>query len=326
MMKLTTPVTEFDDTLRIEPRHHLLVLGSCFAGVVGKRLADYRLHVLFHPPGTLYNPASIFDLIEAALDIAEGRTSAGEKAREHLFEGNDGRWHSWMASSATDGATRQECLHTMTGALEQVAEMTRSLDVLILTFGTDHCYTLAHDPGTTVANCHKMPAAMFGEKVLDGAYMPRRLATIYPRLKALRPDVGVIMTVSPYRYLKYGLHQSQLSKARLLTGIDQCQRQWPEICYFPAYEIVNDELRDYRFYAADMVHPSETAEEYIWQSFRQHYIGERLNQFFDDWDPILKAQGHRPLTNDPETILRMRQDIEKKTEALRRRYPDILQA
>ena len=319
-MTFTTPIHDFGQTFRISASDKLLALGSCFAQVVGQRLADNRLDIAVNPTGVLYNPESIFLTIDTALDIAMGHSDALEELKSLTFEGQDGRWYNWMAASLIEGQSREECDRHMADAMEHMAQRLKGLTVLMLTFGTDHYYSL--NGQVPVTNCHKMPAALFEEHIMSTDDIVRRFDNTCRRLMELRPELKIIVSVSPYRYLKYGLHTSQLSKARLLLATDEIQKRYDAVCYFPAYEILNDELRDYRYYAADMVHPSETAEEYIWQTFCDHYMDERLNNFIHEWAPVLKLQSHR--TKDIATQDALNATLSKKIEQVRQQFPEML--
>ena len=327
-MNFTTPIQDFGQTFQLCSSDKLLALGSCFAQVVGKRLADNRLDIVVNPTGVLYNPESIFLTINNALDIAQGNADVLQQLKSQTFEDQDGRWYNWMAASLIQGQSREECDRHMTEAMELIAQRLNNLTVLMLTFGTDHYYTIkvksqesrvkSHEP---VANCHKMPAAMFKERIMSTDEIVSRFDMTCRRLMELRPKLKIIVSVSPYRYLKYGLHTSKLSKARLLLATDEIQKRHSAVCYFPAYEILNDELRDYRYYAADMVHPSETAEEYIWQTFCDHYLDERLRHFIREWAPVLKMQSHR--TNDTAAQDALNTNITHKIEQVKQQFPDM---
>lgn len=295
-MTFTTPIQDYSQAFLLKADYKTLALGSCFAQVVGKRMADLGLCTLLNPTGTLYNPMSIALTLQSAMDIAEHKATAYEVADNTLFMANDGKWYSWMAASLIQGQSREECSTLMAGTLNTLADRIAQLDVLLLTFGTDHYYTLRNNTDIpAVTNCHKMPAAMFEEKIMDTSEIVALLSQTVQRLLLLRPDLHIIMSVSPYRYLKYGLHNSRLSKARLLLATDEITRLFPQAYYFPAYEIMNDELRDYRFYAADMLHPSDVAEQFIWQKFCDNYMDATLRQSLHDREKALKAAAHRPL-------------------------------
>jgi hypothetical protein len=226
-----------------------------------------------------------------------------------------------MAASVIQEDSREKCDSALTEALHLTAKHLSTLTVLMLTFGTDHYYTLKDNIQQPIANCHKMPAAMFEERILTTEEIVRRFDSTCRRLMELRPELKIIVSVSPYRYLKYGLHTSQLSKARLLLATDEIQRRHSAVHYFPAYEIMNDELRDYRFYAADMVHPSETAEEYIWQTFCDHYMSDRMKQFMREWAPLLKQKAHR--TKNPAAQQALDDMLNSKIQQVKEHFPEM---
>jgi len=171
--------------------------------------------------------------------------------------------------------------------------------VVILTLGTNHVYRLKAT-GEIVDNCRKQPQSLFTEESLSVEASADFILQAVDRLTARRSDVQVVLTVSPIRYAKYGFHGSQLSKAVLLLAADTVVKARPNVTYFPAYEIVLDELRDYRFYEPDMIHPSQQAIEYIWQLFSELFFSDRALQFLRDWQPIKNALRHRPFHPDSE--------------------------
>ncbi len=179
--------------------------------------------------------------------------------------------------------------------------------VVFLTLGTNHVYRLK-ETGEIVDNCQKRPQNLFQEEELTIAQCVDYLSQAAEELYRRNPDVHIVLTVSPIRYAKYGYHGSQLSKATLLLAANQLACEKPFVSYFPAYEIVLDELRDYRFYQPDMLHPSDQAVEYIWQQFVEAYFSERAKQFLQEWKPIKEALAHRPFNPESDTY---RQFIEK---------------
>lgn len=179
--------------------------------------------------------------------------------------------------------------------------------VVFLTLGTNHVYRLK-ETGEIVDNCQKRPQNLFQEEELTIAQCVDYLSQAAEELYRRNPDVHIVLTVSPIRYAKYGYHGSQLSKATLLLAANQLACEKPFVSYFPAYEIILDELRDYRFYQPDMLHPSDQAVEYIWQQFVEAYFSERAKQFLQEWKPIKEALAHRPFNPESDTY---RQFIEK---------------
>lgn len=196
--------------------------------------------------------------------------------------------------------------------------------VVFITLGTNHVYRLK-ETGEIVDNCQKRPASLFQEEQLSVDECADYLRRIVELLCSRRSDVQVVFTVSPIRYRKYGYHESQLSKATLLLAVNQVISHLSpfssHLSYFPAYEIMMDELRDYRFYADDMLHPSTQAVEYIWQQLVEHYFSPAARQFLQEWAPLKAALGHRPFNPDSAEYRQFMADIRAKTDALLSRYP-----
>lgn len=196
-------------------------------------------------------------------------------------------------------------------------------EVAVLTLGTNHVYILK-ETGEIVDNCRKRPQRLFREELLTVDvcldYLSRAVETLLSR----NPDVRVVVTVSPIRYAKYGFHGSALSKAVLLLAADRLVAAYPDVVeYFPAYEIVNDELRDYRFYAEDMLHPSQQAVAYIWERFAEAFFSEDTRRFLEEWRPIKEALAHRPFRPDSDEYKEFIAATMRKAELLARKYPDM---
>ena len=196
-------------------------------------------------------------------------------------------------------------------------------EVAVLTLGTNHVYILK-ETGEIVDNCRKRPQRLFREELLTVDvcldYLSRAVETLLSR----NPDVRVVVTVSPIRYAKYGFHGSALSKAVLLLAADRLAAAYPDVVeYFPAYEIVNDELRDYRFYAEDMLHPSQQAVAYIWERFAEAFFSEDTWRFLEEWRPIKEALAHRPFRPDSDEYKEFLAATMRKAELLARKYPDM---
>ena len=196
-------------------------------------------------------------------------------------------------------------------------------EVAVLTLGTNHVYILK-ETGEIVDNCRKRPQRLFREEMLTVDvcldYLSRAVETLLSR----NPDVRVVVTVSPIRYAKYGFHGSALSKAVLLLAADRLVAAYPDVVeYFPAYEIVNDELRDYRFYAEDMLHPSQQAVAYIWERFAEVFFSEDTRRFLEEWRPIKEALAHRPFRPDSDEYKEFLAATMRKAELLARKYPDM---
>ncbi len=223
-----------------------------------------------------------------------------------------------MSGTAFTRSTSDECLSLTREALHSLQEELAGAENLFLTLGTNHVYRLA-DTGEVVINCHKHPAREFREEAQSPQQMAEALSGVLSCLHERNPHLLVTLTVSPYRYAKYGFHESQLSKAALLLCAQQLQERHPLwVQYFPAYELLLDELRDYRFYADDMLHPSPQAVLYIWQRLRE-WMDAGLLTYLQRWQSIEEALSHRPFR--PQSAA-TRQFSERTEEALRRLQTD----
>lgn len=281
----------------IAPCEEMLFVGSCFADNIGRRFKDEMFRATVNPFGVMYNPASILHTVER-----------------------------------TDVAPR----------------------VAVFTLGTNHVYIL-RETGEIVDNCQKRPHRLFEERELTVEECKDYLLRAVNILRERRPDVKVIITVSPIRYAKYGFHGSQLSKATLLLAADQLIKETTlnressigkesgidkessfskdvslneeqggaVVTYFPAYEIVNDELRDYRFYADDMLHPSSVAVEYIWQRMVETFFSDEAKTFLREWAPLKKGFSHRPLNPDGDEYKAFLAKLHAEAERLKQRYKDM---
>lgn len=196
---------------------------------------------------------------------------------------------------------------------------------VFVTLGTNHIYILK-ETGEVVDNCQKRPQRLFDERVMTVDECASWLQRAVDLLAERNPQVHIVFTVSPIRYRKYGYHESQLSKATLLLAVDKVLAQNAErgmLSYFPAYEIVNDELRDYRFYAEDMIHPSRQAVEYIWERLVDTYFTDGAKRYLEEWRPLKEALGHRPFNADSEEYRLFMQKTREKIVALSKKYPNF---
>ena len=273
------------DGPHLRPESRVMLMGSCFAEHVGRRMAGAGLRAEVNPFGVLYNPESLRLGLTALLD--------GLPGDDVFFEGRDGLWHSWLHSGAFSAPTREACRRAVTDRLTAAARALRQADVLFVTFGTADVYTLAD--GRPVANCHKEPAATFRRRRLAVDEIVDGWLRLIGRLRAARAGLQVVLTVSPYRYAKLGLHGSQLTKAVLLLATDGICRGAEGCFYFPAYEIVTDELRDYRFYDRDMLHPSAQAVDYVWERLGSWCFTPSMHAFLAECEALDRRLTHRPL-------------------------------
>ena len=292
----------------------VLVMGSCFAEHIGERLARMKFCTLANPYGVLYNPLSIVTGLERLIERRPFEL-------EELHEFPDGGWNTWLHHSQYSKPDKEEALQHINTRFAEAADRLAEADVLILTLGTAWVYRLA-ETGKVVGNCHKVADRQFERERLTAQEIVAELSRILCRTFEINPKLRVLFTVSPVRHLKDGLHGNQLSKATLLLAVDELCRTMPERCYyFPAYEIVVDELRDYRFYADDMAHPSTQAIHYVWECFVEHCIDDEAQRFMSQWEKIARAMEHRPFQPDSEQYKRFMEQTRDKILALKERHP-----
>lgn len=298
-MQLITPVALPSTAIRLTPRSVVMCAGSCFADHMGERLRQSLppQAVCVNPSGVLYNPISLSLSLDAWMQPSPTLLDEG------MFQAGDRQFRHWLFSTRFEAATPELLRPIITEAHQQAHSHLLRSQVLFITFSTDHVFFLQTPDGNElpVANCHKMPSRLFSEQVVSGQAMLERWQHTLRQLHVICPQLHVVFTLSPYRYAKHGLHQNALSKARLLLLIDALCETFPFVEYFPAYEIITDELRDYRFYAPDMLHPSEQAVDYVWERFRTHYFTPALSEFAHEQAQLLRDESHRPLHPESET-------------------------
>ena len=256
------------------------MLGSCFSDEIGEQMKQRNLSVTCNPFGTLYNPLSIAQAINSQFSILNSQ----------LIE-YDGLWHSMAHHGSFSRATKEEAEEAVRASVKTMQQTLKEATVIIVTFGTAWVYEMN---GEVVGNCHKLPAETFTRRRLT----KEEIVSAWQPIIAAYPDKHWLFTVSPIRHIKDGLHENQLSKATLLMAIDQMVHgKWTngKLHYFPSYEIVLDELRDYRFYADDLVHPSSLAVSYIWERFTDTFCTPQTRNQMQIEHKRWKAANHRPL-------------------------------
>ena len=222
-------------------------------------------------------------------------------------------------------------LHTITHGVRNDVQCSREhctsfltpcVKTVFLTLGTNHVYRLK-ETGEIVDNCEKRPQRLFQEEELTVEQCADSLREAVALLRQVNPDVRIVLTVSPIRYRKYGYHESQLSKATLLLAVNTILKEDSRLAYFPAYELVLDELRDYRFYASDMLHPSEQAVDYIWERLVEACFSKRAKTFLEEWRPVRQALAHKPFNPDSADYRQFLAQTEARLAELRAKYPGL---
>ena len=314
-----------DPGFSIGPCEEMLFVGSCFADSIGARFREEGFPTTVNPFGTMYNPASILHTIEKLFTVD------GLQFTDDYSDGSEG-----LASKST-----VNCKPSTVNCKPS----TVNYKTVFLTLGTNHVYRLK-ETGEIVDNCEKRPQSLFTEEELTVDACADYLQKAIAILRQKNPEVRIVLTVSPIRYRKYGYHGSQLSKATLLLAIEKlftvdyydgleglaskstvnCKPSTVNskpstVNYFPAYEIVNDELRDYRFYASDMLHPSQQAVDYIWERLVETYFSRESKAFLEEWRPLKQALGHKPFNPNSEAYKSLMDKTMLKMQELREKYP-----
>lgn len=283
-MEFRTPVNITLAPFAIEPRERMLFVGSCFADNIGRRFVDDKFRATVNPYGVMYNPASIMHTVK--------------------------RWTGELVAAQSEASDSGSDVSQAINEAPQTA---------VFTLGTNHVYIL-NETGEIVDNCRKRPQRLFTERELSVDECADYLREAVTTLRQINPSVRIIITVSPIRYAKYGFHGSQLSKATLLLAADKLTKEMDNVVYFPAYEIVNDELRDYRFYREDMLHPTDQAVEYIWQRFGETFFSKQTVKFLEEWHPIKAALAHRPFNPEAEEYKKFLEKAKEGERELMERY------
>ncbi len=278
----------------MQAHQHFVLLGSCFAQNMGELFQSYGLDAVCNPLGVTYNPESIRIQVQESLSLTFSKGAETLPLFSLPLEGKgEAVWRCWWASTLLSDTDKDRFRETIGKTFLGLGEALRGADFLFVTLGTNVCYRLKEN-GMTVSNCHKVPSRQFEEVALDVEACTETLSGMMELLSEACPKLRVVFTVSPYRYRKYGFHGSQLAKATLLLSVDEVCRLFPEkASYFPAYELLLDELRDYRFYADDMIHPAPAAVNYIWQRMAESCMSEEMQQYLKDYEPVRKAKGHK---------------------------------
>ena len=307
-----TVIPLFKFPFAVSHSHRLLCIGSCFAERIGEMLAERKFNILINPSGILFNPLSVAE----CLNLLTKETEIGE---ERLFF-HEGCWHSFDFHSRFSNPDKVVCLQQMRDALREGREFLRKTDFLLLTLGSNVVYRLKQD-GRVAANCHKMPAQSFDRQMLSVDEAAAGLEQALQRVKAIRPDLRCILTVSPVRYLGNDFSENSLSKASLRLVCQRLTEHVGGTFYFPAYEIMTDDLRDYRFYATDRIHPSDEAVAYIWQCFSSVAFSEETIALNRRIEALTAAMRHRPAFPQSEAFLYFRQHWQEELAHLRTEYP-----
>lgn len=308
-MQFRTSINISPSPLSLDHAKRVVMIGSCFSEHIAERMRCAGFHVTSNPFGIMFNPASIAHTIERI-------------ATEQMYSADDltlsgARWVSFDFHGDFASRNADEAVERMNRAVEQGAKALREADTVVLTLGTAWVYRLN---GEVVANCHKLPAQMFSREMMS---VDEIVALLGETIQKYLHDKHVVLTVSPVRHVADGLDGNSLSKAMLRVAAARLAEQFERVEYFPSFEIMNDDLRDYRFYAEDMVHPSSVAVDYIWERWCEWAIAPSTQKAMHEAERLWRAAHHRPSDPESEDHREFCRKMCERIESLSAIYPDV---
>lgn len=314
-MKLLSEVALPDYPFQLDHRSPILMMGSCFTENIGLLLGKYLFPVCVNPFGVTYNPLSLKKGLEAL--ILKEAYEAGD------LDLHNGKWLSFDHDTWYSSGRQDSALEKINKDFLEAKEILKRAGTLFITWGTAWIYRF-NPSGKVVCNCHKIPASQFTRTRLTTREIIKEYEEIITLLLKFNPGLKIVNTVSPVRHWKDGAHGNQLSKSTLLLAGEALRESFPEqFFYFPSYEIMMDELRDYRFYSEDLFHINKMGTSYIWERFARVFIHEDSEKIIDDLKPLLRLLDHRPMETEGEPFEKLMIAREEKLKNLRKKYPEI---
>lgn len=315
-MKLQTQIPfENQSNNLIDYNSKLLLIGSCFVENMSKKLDYFKFQNTCNPFGILFHPKAIEAFITNAINEKEYSES------DIFFQ--DERWHCFDAHSKLSNPSKDALLDELNKQTCSTTQQIKDSTHVVITLGTAWMYRFI-ETDTIVANCHKVPQKQFLKEIMSVGEVSESLDAIVSLIQSLNTKASVLFTVSPVRHIKDGFVENNLSKAHLISGIHQVINKSENTYYFPSYEIMMDELRDYRFYTKDMIHPSETAINYIWERFQQVWISQKAASTMSEVESIQKRLLHKPFNNESELHQKFIESLTMKQDLLNQEFPHIL--
>jgi GSCFA family len=288
-MELLLPFQVTPFSHKISYTDKILFIGSCFTEEIGKMMKDLKFDVLQNPNGILYDPLSIASALDSYIENKFYK-------EDDLFLLNE-LWHSWQHHSIFSGMNKEEVLQNINHSQSQAHQFLKDASWLIITLGTSYNYRLKNSL-EPVANCHKAPQDFFEKKLLSIDEIISRLTDVISKLKSFNSKLKIIFTVSPVRHLRDGVIENNRSKARLIEAIHSIKDNYKNVLYFPAYELIIDVLRDYRFYKSDLIHPTETATAFVFENFCDAFLNEDSLKLLKEIRSIVSAINHKPFQRE----------------------------
>ena len=314
-MQFRTQIPIHKSEFTIDYTSKVMSFGSCFTENMSEKFEYYKFQNSVNPFGIIFNAVSIEKLIQRSIE-KEYFTE------EDIFFHND-LWHCYEVHSELSNPNKEKFLATLNNLINSTTEQFNSSTHIIITLGTSWVYRNT-ETNKIVANCHKVPQKQFTKELLSVEVIEQSLQNIISLVHAINPNCSFIFTVSPVRHIKDGFIENTLSKSHLIAALHNAF-DFPLLTfnYFPSYEIMMDELRDYRFYAEDMLHPNQVAIDYIWQRFSETYFEENTTKTIEEVENIQKSLSHRPFNPNSESHQKFLQNLNKKIVNLATQFPQI---
>jgi lysophospholipase L1-like esterase len=302
----------------IQLQNKLLLVGSCFTENIGEKLRKHKFQVLENPHGILFNPVSVLEAISDYLDCVEYTS-------KDLFYLNEA-WHSWKHHSRFSGLSPEECIIKINQSIVTAHKYLKESDYLVLTLGSAWLYTLTEKAlnanlYAVAANNHKAPSDWFQKRLMTASETVDIFQELIQKLKTFNPRLQILFTISPVRHLREGLVENNRSKAVLIQAVHQLVDKFKHVNYFPAYELVIDDLRDYRFYAEDLVHPNYQATQYVWEKLVDACMEENTKLVMKEIAEINLAFQHKPFNSVSEKHIQFLNSYLSKTKQLKEKFP-----
>jgi len=298
----------------VDYKSKLLLIGSCFVENIGSKLAYFKFQNVLNPVGILFQPIAIEKLITRAIN-------KDFYIEDDIFFYNE-QWHCYDVHSCLSSTSKKLLLEDLKNSVIQTQQHILQSSHVIITLGTSWVYRLL-EKDSIVANCHKKPQKEFLKELLTVEEVTESLSAIAALIKSVNPTASIIFTVSPVRHLKDGFIENTQSKSHLISAIHQVVEPRNNIFYFPSYELMMDELRDYRFYKDDMIHPSQLAVNYIWDKFKNVWISEESQKTMDEIEEIQKGLTHKPFNPNGEQHKEFLRNLEIKKSKIQKQFPEI---
>lgn len=308
------PITIQAPQPQIAHADKLMLIGSCFSEHMGKRLADAKFRVLENPHGILFNPLSVCHSIRQyiANSVPEG---------PRFFYLNE-TWNHWDFHSRFSGLSQEDAQALMSASICQGHDFLQEADWLMITLGSGFQYFLK-EGAVPVANCHRAPGQWFDKKLLSIAEISNALKEMIEVLQNFNPKLKIIFTISPVRHIRDGVVENNRSKARLIEAVHELVALFPHCFYFPAYELLIDVLRDYRYYDVDLVHPNFAATQVVWEQFAQHFLSADCQKTAADMQALSTARQHKVRFPETQAYAKFRENFYTKIQQYEQQYPYI---